>query len=597
MSGPNTSIGTWRCKRCQHRFAPVSPACDVIDPTTLPEVPNAPLADEKVAVECPGCRQALKVRPRYLGSVVVCTRCDRQFIASAGSDGGAAQGPGLALGSEIERLAERLGGVEASLEGLRSEEPRPDEGLERASAELEQQRRGIAALEASLSAVRGDFEEFRAKAGSDWEAERQAFAGEVLAGLEGERDLARQLLEQREVEVEQLRRQNAELASLGAEAETRSMALASRLDFLEEAARLGLEQQDRLGERLRTLEDAEAERAALREQFEQLRDQNDAILEKSEAVSLQAKEGIEGLHERLRLVSDQQAERQGRLEETLARLDALESEKTSLRGELEHLRRELDATRKDRTVPSPDPAASKDVGTDSVEVISPPTAPVIGLNSVPTLFNLDRLAQDLLLDQLGRTDDRSRPESPETRVAAPPGMSAVAGPSSPTPKPITTDVAAEYNRLGQQFNLLRNQGNSAQAIATARRIVVYTSDHFGDRHIEHALWLRNLGMSLLNAGERAEARALILRALEISKANLNLDQLPYAICLIDLADVHLAEGDGRRARPFCQDGLAIMKTLNLANDHPLLMRAQGCMARIEVRNASFSVINTMSITT
>ena len=109
--------------------------------------------------------------------------------------------------------------------------------------------------------------------------QRQAFAGEVVARLDGERDLAQRRYEQLQIEVEGLQRQNAGFEGRGAEAEALSMALESRFGSLEEAARHGIEQGNRLGERLGELEGLGAEPHELREEFEQFREQNHSHLQ------------------------------------------------------------------------------------------------------------------------------------------------------------------------------------------------------------------------------------------------------------------------------------------------------------------------------
>ena len=307
-------------------------------------------------------------------------------------------------------------------------------------AEWEQRRRSFAALEASFSAIRAEFEELRGEVGAGWEAERQAPAGRDVAGLEGERDLALDQLEKLQAEVEGLRRQNAELAGRGAEAETRSMALELRLGPLEERASRGIEQENHLEERLRGLEDPEAVHSAIggnssdsairttrsgapptarprspgprlrpsgrlssiqqaigdheshrgatptarprspgpdsrasgrifasirqavndREGrrvrlesasarleasgLERGRDVN-ALREKLETGYAVVREEIEKLHELLQQVVNHHAERHGRLERSLDRLDPIESERASLRHEQEHLRQEQERFR------------------------------------------------------------------------------------------------------------------------------------------------------------------------------------------------------------------------------------------------------------
>ena len=678
-----------QCRQCQHTFAP-SPA-DAIDPTTLPDPSIAPPAGERVKVECPGCRRTLKIRPQYLGLSVTCNRCEHRFIAVPGSEDGATRGPAgrgedspreweglerkhLALESEIGLLAGRLGGVEAGLEELHSGKPGRDASLEGAVDELEQRRREYASLEASVSAIRAEFEGFRGTTGSAWEAERQAVAGEVVARFEGERDLARRQLEQVQLEVEGLRRQDIERADRWAEAEARMQALESRLGPLEEATRHGIERGSRLEERLRGLEDAGADRDATREESGRLRDQGDSLRqvvdgqaeefraglaafraehssirqaidaheerhaqaaaglashevarlegergvadlrEKLEAGYLVVRDEIEKLHELLQQVVDHQAERHGRLDRSFDRLDAIEAGWASLRDELESVRLEQAAPRKDAlsrsegaapraelgtrtSPPSPVAPASRDPRPDPAEAPSPPMATVAGYSGFASLFNLDQLAEDLVLDQLVRPDGRSRSEGPATLPATSPGGAGVPGPSSPTATPASSDDTADDRRLVEQFTTSMRRGQFAEAIAAARDLVARTAGQVADRPLEHALWLRNLGMGLMNGGNLLEAGKSLNRALQICQANMDSDQLPHAICLIDLTELYLLVGERRQSRAFCLRALAILEGMGLGPDNPITMKARACMARIGSNDPGYSAFKAISITT
>ena len=681
------------CKRCRHRFAP-SPA-DLIDPTSLPEPSIGPPPDEKVPVECPGCRRTLRVRPQYLGAVVLCKSCERRFVAMPASGdesprgpAGRAEGPRreddgpdrdrLAFERQVGQLAGRLGGVEARLEELHLEKPGWAAEIERAAAGWEDHRRDFAALEANFSSVRTEFEEFRGKMGSGWEAEGRAFAGEVEARFEGERDLDRRQLEQLRIEVEGLGRLVADLAGRGLEAEARERALESRLGLLEGAADHGTERGSRLEERLRELEGAEVERGAIGEEVGLIRDQVHSLrqlaadqaealragLEASRAedsairraiggreghharlesamASLDAlrldgeqgvavlreeleagqhglREEVEKLHQQLRQVAGDQAGRHGRLEGLLDRLDAGEAERNLLRQALENFRRELDAMRRDALAqsersrselaglhaametrtssPSPVVAASSAPRPDPEGTPPLPAVSITGPSAITSRFNFDQLALDLVLDQSVRPGGRSEAEGPATNLATSSTGAGVPAPSSPKATPDPSDVTAECQRFGEQFLRSMNQGDYAGGIATARHLVAYTGDHYGDRSLEQALWLRNLGVGLSRAGEMAEARATLHRALDICRLKPDSDQNPAAICLIDLAELYLAMGDRRQAKTLCQQSLAIL-TKGHGPDNPFVMRAHGCMARIGAADPGLSAIGTTSIST
>jgi len=162
--------------------------------------------------------------------------------------------------------------------------------------------------------------------------------------------------------------------------------------------------------------------------------------------------------------------------------------------------------------------------------------------------------------------------------------------------PDRPEITAEYERLNDRFASFMNQGNPVEAIATARRLVSFTRDHFGEETTENALWLRNLGIMLSRQGNREEARELLLRARDISMLMLGSDQTPYAICLIDLAELHLAEGNRQEAMANCQQAMTILHK-TLGPSHPLTMKAQGTMARITSIDTVVSAVKTTSIST
>jgi len=667
------------CERCHHPFAP-SPA-DVRDESPPPEGTVAPPEVERVAVECPGCRRILKVRPEYLGSGVICNQCDRRFVARpASGDGSAPRPPGqpdgflrqkeesererLGFESEIGRLTGRLGGIEDRLAESDHGRSERDADHGRVVAELDGQRRDLAALESGFSAFRAAFEGFRGEAVAGWEADRRASAGEVAARLADERDFARSQLEPLRVEVEELRGRDAESSSRGSEADTRAMALESRLGALEEAVRQGSERGSRLEASLGPREDAEAERVAIREEVERLRVENgslrqviadqaeelraglDAVradqasiqqalgdhqgrradlesglarLETSrlegersvaglrgefEAASLGFREADERNREQLREILGDQTERHGRLAGSLDRLDAIEPKRISLRQDLEGFRLELNAMKRDAlgrdertrteleglragSARRPDPAspvapAAGGPRPGPVGAPSPPAASAGKIPLAPALDNLDRLAQDLIFDRRVDPGDRSGAGVPE--------------PPSPRARSIAPAVAAEYERNVEGFHRSMGRGDFAGASATARHLVALARDHFGDRSLEYALWLRNLGLSLAQGGDLVEARASLHRALDLCRLTSDANPLPHAISLIDLAEMYLVGGDRGRAKDICQQSLAILKTC-VGADNPLVMRAQGCMARIGAAGPGPSAIGTVSIST
>jgi hypothetical protein len=330
-----------------------------------------------------------------------------------------------------------------------------------------------------------------------------------------------------------------------------------------------------------------------------------------------AREEIEKLHELLQQVVDHHAERHGRLEKSLDRLDAMDSERTSLRNELECLRLELDAMKKDavdRTewsrseleglrsklesrTPSPSPEAPATIGLrpKSADDHSLPTTNAVTPFPWPSQSSLDHVALDLVLDQHFRTDERSRFERPATILETSSQEAVAPEPSSPKVTHASQDIMTEYQRLGEQFARSMNRADHAELIATGRKLVAYTSDHFRDKPLEQALWLRNLGVALSMGGEPVEARTLFHRALDLCQADRESDQSPRAVCLIDLAESYLAGGDRRQSSAFCQQALTILKETSLGTKNPLFVRAQGCMARIESPEPGPSALETVSI--
>ncbi len=310
---------------------------------------------------------------------------------------------------------------------------------------------------------------------------------------------------------------------------------------------------------------------------------------------LAVRQEMETVHELLRQVADDQTGRDGRL-------DAIESERASLHRELQGFQFDQEELRKDvlerferfqaemeglraelmAKLSSPPPVETRPAPaevrpTPLFQAAVPPAPPFVSV--------LDELAQDLALDLLFRDGRRPEPRSPAVV------------PAIPTVPPAAPDITPEYKQLRDQFARAIDRGDQAGAIAAARLLVSYTRDHFGERRLEHALWLRNLAMSLSSAGEAAEALVLLPRALDICEANPDADPFPHAICLIDLAELYLAAGNDRQAKPACQRALEILKKLNVGPGSPLVSKAQHCLARIGTMDVDLSSFNSVSILT
>ena len=778
---------------------------DAVDGISCPRTSNPSRGGDKIDLECPGCRRNLRVRARYLGSPVICKRCGHQFVASTQSANGSPEGipeqnfdlqrDGDKSGPESDAfdlsfslLAEWLGKIRAKIEKFDSEKAGWNASLERATAVLAKQRSDITAIRERISAIHVELERVQMRDVSVTEDERRTFTQEIALRFAGERELAEHRLELLRVEIEELRRQDGELARCRVEAKDHSLNLEVRLSLLEEASprsleqfdqfrekfraleeyssgwatireqldllrdqnsslrqfgayqaqevqadlaalraehasiqvrlvdhrehqgrletattrleaaqyeerrdnaiqreelekRLGrleedsprcLEQVDHLRERFRALEEPSGGWAVIREQLDLLRDQNSSLLQlwadrkeeveagstalraehasiyatlvdhgerqgrlesaltRLEAAHCEERRGIEvrweefkatsfvkwneieTLHERLQQVDDDHAGSLGRLQSCLDRIDAIGSDTTDFRREFDSFRIEQDATRRDaldqversrRDIgelraelesrkSSPSPIASSPINArgNSMGSRLPTTPSVVAFARGSRRFDCDALAQDLASDQLVGFGERFGINGPPTFSAIP-----STGPGIADSVASRLDIV-EYKRFGEQFDSLMKSCMFLDASAMARHLVAYSRDRIGESTLEHALWLRNLALSLSLVGGRDEARELLHRALDICRLNSALDRVPHAVCLLDISEFYSETGDRRSAKHFCEQALVILEA-NLGTNSPLRMRAQKCMGRIETLESHPPVMNTVSIST
>jgi Tetratricopeptide repeat len=594
------------CKRCLHPFIP-SPADTLPDP----------------AAESPS-----------EGS---------KPIESAGVMGRELSGEIAGFRSELARIADRIGGVEGRLESLQGEVPRLDEGIERSIAGLNEWRGGVASLEARFSAICSEFDDLRERPTGEAEAAPQSLAVEVMARLEAERDRAREEIDRQQGELEALRHQNVDLTRRAVETDRRSLALESRLGSIEEDHLREVEKSTQLEEKLRELERVAAnlepaseldrsirqlveEHASTRrlvDAHEEHRGSLEAGLAKLEVAQIEVDLGVAALRDRaeagdlavledrkairdnLRRVAEDQDDLQGRLkaaeieqgllQDELKRfrieLDAIKAEALERserdRAEIAALRDELAARRK----PAEPAATLGAIVPDPVEFQVPPAPLMVGLTKASP-FDVDQLAYDLL-DLVPPPAASAARTAPQVRVppaANPVGLGAGL-------KPGSGEMNAEMDQTRRQFAQSMAEGNWAQSIALARKMVDFSRDQFGARDMKHALWLRNLGVCLTRQGILAEARAVLLSALEISTGELPTNTLPHAICLIDLGDLHVVEGDHRQARTAFQKALTILKMLGIAPDDPILLRVQANLNMMTAKTAKTAGFATVSITT
>lgn len=647
------------CKKCLQPFIP-SPADALSEPSSIGST-NDSTRRPSIEVECPHCHQQTKVRPRHLGRTVNCRLCDRPFVAaldpavessseeskpveSAGVMGRELSQEDVDLRSELARIADRVVGVEGRLESLQGEVPRLDEGIERSIAGLDGWRREVAAFEARFSAIRREVDDLRERPTGEDEAASRSLAVEVVARLEAERDRAREEIERQQGELEALRHQNADLTRRAAEIDRRSLALESRLGSIEEGHLREVEKSTQLEEKLRELERVAANPEpageldrSIRQLFEEhastrrLVDAQEehrgslgaglakleaaqvevdrvvaALRDRAEAGDLAVLENRKAIRDDLRRVAEDQDDLQGRLkaaeieqgllQDELKRfrleMDALKAEALARSGrdraEIAALRDELAARREPAEPAATSGAIAPD---DPVESRVPPAPLVVGLAMAPP-FDVDQLAQDLLdvVPAPEASADRMAPQAPVQPAANPVGLGAGLKPGSGV-------MNAEMDQVRRQFDRSTAEGNWAQSIALARKMVDLSRDQFGVRHMNHALWLRNLGACLIRQGILAEARAVLLSALEICTGEPPTNSLPHAICLIDLGDLLVAEGDHRQARTAFQKALTMLKMLGTAPDAPILLRAQANLNMTTAKTANPAGFATISITT
>jgi tetratricopeptide (TPR) repeat protein len=548
--------------------------------------------------------------------------------------------------SELARIADRISGVEGRLESLQgkvSQVPRLDERIERSVAGLDEGRRELTALEARFSAILGEFAELRERQSSVSAASPQSLASEVVARLEAERDQAREEIERQQGELEALRHQNVDLTRRTVEIDRRSLALESRLGSIEAGQLREVEKSILVEQKLRELEriaanpepagelgqsiqqlveehastrrlvDAHAEhrgsleaglanlevaRIEVAQVVAALRDRVEAgdfaSLEDRKEIRDELRQGAEDrddLQGRLKAAEIEQGLLQDELKRFRHELDAIKAEalerSESDRAEIAALRDELEARR----------AAVEPVATSSaslpepVEPQAPPSRLVVEL-AKPSPFDFDQFAYDLL-------DLAPPPGGSATRTAPRVRVQPAANPVGPGAglNPGSGEISAEMDQTRSQFNQAMAEGNLAESIVLARKMVDFSRDQFGARSRKHVPWLRNLGVCLTQQGSLAEARDLLLSALEITTDGLPANPLPHAVCLIDLGDLHVVEGDHRQARTVYQKALTMLKVLGMAPNHPILLRAQAGLNQMTAKTANPTGFATVSITT
>lgn len=619
---PPDHLGRERiCERCRQAFTPA-----IADP-------GRSSSADKVVVQCPGCHRHLRIRPKYLGTAVACNYCSRPFIPALGpAESTPIEAPGL--GDRIARLENRLDQFdrirpdrEASSERIASE-------LTRIAGEIGRDRESSAGLREALDALRGDFEGHKRATESRWVAGQLSLAGESAALVEEARDESRRELERIRGDLDPIRRQNVELERIQVEAQGRASDLGSRLASIEEALREGADREARIEQALAGREAGRIEQdrelasglegvksglSALRDEVDRLGDRQDraeregsdrerdlaTLREGSEAALRPIREELGRIRDQLASSREADRDRSGlraQLDEALARLAteragddrAFEAHREELDGlrdrqelaeredrdRAETLRSELEALRAGPGWRSDRPAASPSGVVDG-SADRPDRGPVPpGVRLRPPV---DLAAQDLALDLIhrGGPGGGGRP-GPRTTASVPSGPPPAPGPGASIE---AADFPAEYQRLGGRFSSSTRDRAWPEAVSLARQLAELTRTHQGELSSEHALWLRNLGMTLPWVGDLAGALSMVHRAREICRKVLGPGHSSFATCLIDQADLYLISGDIPRARASCEEALAILRR-TVGAGHPLLARAQACLDLIEARRPS-----------
>ena len=581
------------CNKCQHRFAPSmtdqvasdpadEPADSIPNPAPAPTPTPTPTSTppqakisgvvERVEVECPGCRRSLKIRKQYLGQTIICNGCQAEFVASTTPPVDPA-GPLLEL-----KLA------------------------------VEDGRRGLAALEEAVSSLRSEVEQSRGTVEFRPEADGHRSLDDFAARLETERDLAREQFEQLLGEIGRLRAEVAEVSSRPEPTVGIPPDLESRLGAIEEQVQANRDEHSSIRS---TLVDHDGHRSRIESVVAGLETRGpdhgpalSTLRESIEARHSATADEIHGLTQQLREAEEEMLDQLQTLATTLDQVDALKAENASLREDLDRVVREQETSRQSAidsaesfrvellalrdsivarsTVLPPEPPARVKPRPEPVKRAS--DAPVVDRPGSSSRSLLSELAQDLVVDRLYESNGSSTPS-----MADP-------APSGSVPKLGPPEILEEFRRLNALVARRKDESDLGPTIDLARQLIPFTREHFGEQSVEHAVWLRNLGMMLLTRGDRAEAGELIGRALEIGRLKVALDPNPYAVCLVDMADVALAEGDRSRAQALCEEASALLQE-SQGPTHPLASRVRASLARISELSPLANGVQTSAVTT
>lgn len=300
---------------------------------------------------------------------------------------------------------------------------------------------------------------------------------------------------------------------------------------------------------------------------------------------------VAAVHEQLQQVGEIHSARLDQLGTYLERINTLETNTATFRRELESLqgdqgaanqdlKAQLEALRRDlaqlRLSGSGQPPVSASSPTPRIVANpirrKPPGGPIKWTAADATT---ERPELESLFDAL--TWDR-------TTV----GTSSVASPNSGVhPRSATSPVAPAppsspdiYNERRNKYYTAMQSARYADAIGEARALVELTRHVTDNPNLDHALWLRNLAISLVMSGANDEARPLLHSALDLCESDAPQAQTPRLMCLFDLTDFYLQLNDPGEALSHYGRALNLLTEVG-EQPAPVQQRAQQCMDRIK----------------
>ena len=192
---------------------------------------------------------------------------------------------------------------------------------------------------------------------------------------------------------------------------------------------------------------------------------------------------------------------------------------------------------------------------------------------------------DLALEDLARERTFDPGRRPSTNVVVP-GLGTARRPDPGSPgRP--TSAEDFYNRKKASYHEHIGASRFAEAIRDARALVDLTARGVDDPNVNHALWLRNLGVTRAHLGDLDEARRTLEAALALCESDAAEAQLPRMTCLIDLADLALKRGESWLAQGLAGRALLLMRA-HPAAAGPVRDRAGRCFERIRAHGRAGS---------